>query len=333
MGPGTAQADAYKLGMFRQGTREFVGVVLDDTIVLDLSRANVKAPATLELLIADWNAGTADRIARLAAEARKTRPAYALDLAAVKTLPPLPDPDVILNAAVNYQEHAAEMKSGATAAADAKGVAPTVARGIPGMWSRRPGDVRQNPYFFIKAKSAITGNGDPILLPPDRPQIDWECELNVVIGRTASRVKTEQAADYIFGYTLQNDVSDRGGRPDGRHGSDWLIGKSHDTFAPLGPFVVPKAFVPNPQALAITFTLNDKVMQDSNTDRMTHTVFELVEYASHILTLKPGDLLSTGSPAGVGTARATPIYFKDGDMSVCTIERIGTLRNPVKAGK
>ena len=94
---------------------------------------------------------------------------------------------------------------------------------------------------------------------------------------------------------------------------------------------MPRAFVPDPQKLAITFTLNDKVMQDSNTDRMTHTVFELVEYASHILTLKPGDLISTGSPAGVGTARATPIYFKDGDTSSCTIERIGTLKNPVKA--
>jgi 2-keto-4-pentenoate hydratase/2-oxohepta-3-ene-1,7-dioic acid hydratase in catechol pathway len=323
--------EPYKLGTFRQGTRDFVGVVVGETMVLDLSRADVKAPATLEALIAQWDAATADRLARLAADARTSRPAYAIDLAQVQTLPPIPDPDVILNAAVNYQEHAAEMKSAATAAADPNAVAPNVARGIPGIWARRPGDVRQNPYFFMKAKSAITGNGDPILLPPDRPRIDWECELTVVIGRTASRVTADRAADYIFGYTLQNDVSDRGGRPDGRHGSDWLIGKSHDTFAPLGPFVVPKAFVPNPQSLAITFTLNDTVMQDSNTDRMTHTVFELVEYASHIMTLKPGDLLSTGSPAGVGTARATPIYFKDGDISVCAIERIGTLRNPVKA--
>ena len=323
--------EPHKLGTFRQGTRDFVGVVVGETMVVDLSRADVKAPPTLEALIAQWDAATANRLARLAADARTSRPAYAIDLAQVKTLPPIPDPDVILNAAVNYQEHAAEMKSAATAAADPNAVAPNVARGIPGIWARRPGDVRQNPYFFMKAKSAITGNGDPILLPPDRPRIDWECELTVVIGRTASRVTADRAADYIFGYTLQNDVSDRGGRPDGRHGSDWLIGKSHDTFAPLGPFVVPKAFVPNPQSLAITFTLNDTVMQDSNTDRMTHTVFELVEYASHIMTLKPGDLLSTGSPAGVGTARATPIYFKDGDISVCAIERIGTLRNPVKA--
>ena len=328
--PRAQTTDPYKLGMFRQGSREFVGVVVGNTTVLDLTRAGVKAPATLKALIAQWDAATADRIARLAADARTARPAFAVDLAQLETLPPIADPGVILNAAVNYQEHAAEMKSGATAAASAAVVAPNVARGIPGMWSRRPGDARQNPYFFIKANSAITGHGHPIVLPPDRPQIDWECELNVVIGRTASRITAEQAAEYIFGYTLQNDVSDRGGRPDGRHGSDWLIGKSHDTFAPLGPFVVPKAFVPDPQSLAITFTLNDTVMQDSNTDRMTHSVFELVEYASHILTLRPGDLISTGSPAGVGTARAQPIYFKDGDVSICTIERIGTLRNPVR---
>jgi 2-keto-4-pentenoate hydratase/2-oxohepta-3-ene-1,7-dioic acid hydratase in catechol pathway len=95
--------------------------------------------------------------------------------------------------------------------------------------------------------------------------------------------------------------------------------------------VVPRQFVPDPQKLAVKFTLSGKVMQDSNTDRMTHNVFELVEYASHMMTLHPGDLISTGSPAGVGTARATPIYFKDGDTSVCTIESIGTLQNPVRA--
>ena len=97
--------------------------------------------------------------------------------------------------------------------------------------------------------------------------------------------------------------------------------------------MVPRQFVANPQKLAIKFSLSGKVMQDSNTDRMTHTVFELVEYASHLMTLRPGDLISSGSPAGVGTARGTPIYFKDGDVSTCTIEGIGTLENPVRAEK
>jgi 2-keto-4-pentenoate hydratase/2-oxohepta-3-ene-1,7-dioic acid hydratase in catechol pathway len=327
-----AQSDVpYKLGMFEQAGRTFVGLVLDDAVVIELARAGINAPPTLKALIAGWTPATADRVAALAASATRARPAFALDLTQVRVLPPIADPDVMLNAAVNYQEHAVEMGSGATTATSAAALAPNVASGIPGMWTRKANDPRQNPYLFTKLKSAITGHGDPILLPPDRPRIDWECELSIVIGKTARRITAGQAADYIFGYTLQNDVSDRGGRADARHGSDWLIGKSHDTFAPLGPFVVPRAFVPDPQKLKVTFTLNDTVMQDSNTDRMTHTVFELVEYASHILTLKPGDLIATGSPAGVGTARATPIYFKDGDLSVCTIERIGTLRNPVRA--
>jgi len=153
------------------------------------------------------------------------------------------------------------------------------------------------------------------------------CELAIVIGRTASRVSIDQARDYIFGYTLENDVSDRNGRADGRHGSDWFIGKGHDTFAPLGPYLVPKEFVPDPQKLAIKFTLSGKVMQDSSTERMTHNVYELVSFVSHILTLKPGDIIATGSPAGVGAARG--VFMKAGDLAVCTIDRIGTLTNPV----
>ena len=124
-------------------------------------------------------------------------------------------------------------------------------------------------------------------------------------------------------------MSDRGGRGDTRHGSDWLIAKSHDTFAPMGPFIVPKEFVPDPQKLKVTFKLNGQVMQDANTSLMIHTVFEQVSYASHILTLRPGDVIATGSPAGVGSARNPPIFLKAGDISECTYEGVGTLRNPV----
>ena len=324
----------YKLGMFQQGSRSFVGMVIhNDTVVVDLSRANLGVPATLKQLFAGWDAGTGTRLAALAASAMTKAPEFSIKVSAVKTLPPIPDPSVLLNAAVNYSEHGMEMTGVATTAASADKVDPKTAIGIPGYWNRQPNDPRQNPYYFLKAPSTITGNGDPIMLPPGRTQIDWECELNIVIGKTARRVKAENAAEYIFGYTLDNDVSDRGGRADGRHGSDWVLGKSHDTFFPMGPFIVPRQFVANPQKLAIKFSLSGKVMQDSNTDRMTHNVYELVEYASHLFTLRPGDLISSGSPAGVGTARGTPIYFKDGDTSTCTIESIGTLENPVKAEK
>lgn len=324
----------YKLGMFQQGARSFVGMVIQsDTVVVDLSRANVGVPATLKQLIAGWDAGTGTRLAALAASSVAKAPEFSMKVSTVKTLPPIPDPSVLLNAAVNYSEHGMEMTGVATAAASADQVDPKTAVGIPGYWNRQPGDPRQNPYYFLKAPSTITGNGDPIMLPPGRTQIDWECELNVVIGKTAKRVKAANAAEYIFGYTLDNDVSDRGGRADGRHGSDWVLGKSHDTFFPMGPFIVPRQFVADPQKLAIKFSLSGKVMQDSSTDRMTHNVYELVEYASHLFTLRPGDMISSGSPAGVGTARGTPIYFKDGDTSTCTIESIGTLENPVKAEK
>jgi 2,4-didehydro-3-deoxy-L-rhamnonate hydrolase len=325
--PAAQTAAPYKLGMFEQNGRGFVGLVIDnDTQVVDLSRANINAPATLKQLIAGWDARMAASLAALAA-----RPGAAIAVTQLKTLPPITDPKVLLSTAVNYTEHALEMTGQETAAASAAAVDPKVALGIPGYWQRRPGDPRHNPYFFVKANTAITGHNDPILLPPGRDRIDWECEMNIVIGRTAKRVSRDHAADYIFGYTLMNDVSDRGGRADGRHGSDWQLGKSHDTFAPLGPYIVPRQFIANPQKLAIKYLLSGKTMQDSNTDRMTHTVFELVEYASHMMTLHPGDLISTGSPAGVGTARATPIYFKDGDHSSCTIEGIGTLENPVRA--
>ncbi len=289
-------------------------------------------PATLTELIARADepalGARLSAIARTVATAGAARPPYVHDLRRLEVLPPV-RPTVMLNAAVNYTEHEQEMAGrGATTPPPAKPPGP-----IPGIWARRPGDPRQNPYLFLKPVSALIGDGDAIVIPPDRPQIDWECELAVVIGRRASRVRVERAREYIFGYTLENDVSDRGGRGDGRFGSDWLIGKGHDTFAPLGPFVVPKRFVHDPQKLAIRFTLNGQVMQDSTTARMTHTVDELVSFASHILTLQPGDVLATGSPAGVGTARETPIYMKPGEVAACAIESIGTLTNPVVAAR
>jgi len=327
-GTSAQNATPYKLGMFDQNGRQFVGLVIQDAQVVDLSRANIGAPATLKQLIAASDAKMTAQLAGLAA-----KPGTTIPVAQLKTLPPIPDPTVLLNAAVNYSEHGIEMTGQATVAASADKVDPKVAMGIPSYWSRKPGAPRQNPYYFLKAASSISGHGDPIVLPKGRTQIDWECELNIVIGKTAKYVKAENAAEYIFGYTLDNDVSDRGGRADGRHGSDWVLGKSHDTFFPTGPYVVPRQFVANPQKLPIKFSLSGKLMQDSNTDRMTHTVYELVEYASHLMTLRPGDLISSGSPAGVGTARGTPIYFKDGDVSSCTIEGIGTLENPVRAEK
>ena len=331
---GLAQAPAgtpFKLGTFEREGRTFVGVVINDALVADLAEANaalqrsgapaVAVPADMKALIAGYDTGgLRQRIGAVAAAmAGQPRPAYVRELSAVRVHPPV-QPTTILNAAVNYVEHANEMNMGA-----APGAPPS--QSMPGMWERKAGDTRHNPYFFLKPPSVVIAHGEAIRLPPGRERIDWECELSAVIGRVASHVPVEDIDDYIFGYTLQNDVSDRGGRGDTRHGSDWLIGKGHDTFAPIGPFIVPKEFVPDPQKMPIKFSLSGTVMQDSNTDRMTHTVREMVSFGSHILTLRPGDIVAMGSPAGVGAARG--VFFKAGDTSVCTIGNIGTLSNPI----
>jgi 2-keto-4-pentenoate hydratase/2-oxohepta-3-ene-1,7-dioic acid hydratase in catechol pathway len=327
----------FKLGTFDRQGRRFVGLVLDDRRVVDIAAANadlerrhrewksLAPPADMKELIARYPDGVGERLRAIARLAAAGAP-YAYDRAAVKVRAPIEYPETMLNAAVNYTEHETEMRRSAPAPAPA-----ATPQSAPGLWLRRPDDPRHNPYLFLKPRTAVIADGQAIRVPPDRDRIDWECELAVVIGRAGHHIPIDRAAEYVFGYTLENDVSDRGGRGDARHGSDWLVGKGHDTFAPLGPFVVPKEFVPDPGKLAIRFALSGVLMQDSTTARMTHSVFELVHYASNILTLHPGDVIATGSPAGVGSARNPPVFMKPGDIAACTIEGIGTLTNPVVA--
>ena len=329
---GTDSAPApYKLGMFSGDGRTFVGMVVGETLVVDLSRADVNVPSTLKELIAGWDQAMADRLGALAGAASRQAPAFAFQLSAVRTLPPISDPDSILMAARNYSEHANEMAQAGRALGTTTVVDEKVRVGIPGLWTRTGEDNRGNPYLFPKLKSSLVANGDTIVLPRGRERIDYECELVAVIGRPTRHVPLERALDYVFGSMVMTDVSDREDRADGRYGSDWLISKSHDTFGPSGPYVVPAAFVGDPQNLRITYTLNGAVMQDDSTALMTHTVRDLISFASSISTLNPGDLIGTGTPGGVGEARVPPVYLKAGDTSVCAIEKVGTLTNPVEA--
>jgi 2-keto-4-pentenoate hydratase/2-oxohepta-3-ene-1,7-dioic acid hydratase in catechol pathway len=262
------------------------------------------------------------------------RPAYVYDRSALKVLPPVM-PMTMMNVAVNYREHDIEMarvRQGSPGqAAPTAGAALPGTTSAPGIWERRPGDTRWNPFMFLKATSAIIADGEAIRIPPGRTQIEWECEMGLVIGRTATRVPADRAGDYIFGYTLENDVSDRGGRGDTRYGSDWLVTKSHDTFAPLGPFITPKEFIRDVGNLRITFALNGEVLQEGTTAQMIHDVYEQVAYGSSILTLRPGDIIATGTPPGAGSARTPPVFLKPGDRTVCTYEGVGTLTNRVEA--
>jgi 2-keto-4-pentenoate hydratase/2-oxohepta-3-ene-1,7-dioic acid hydratase in catechol pathway len=334
----------FKLGTFEQNGRAFIGIVIKDAFVIHLAQASaalqspaaaVTPPTDMKDLIARYDTGVRARIGEILANTKQLeaagRPGFIYDIKSLKTLPPIMYPTTMLNVAVNYRAHAAEMAGGAQAGGPAPGDALPGTTSAPGIWERKRDDKRWNPYMFFKSPTIVIADREAIRLPVGRTSIDWECELGVVIGRTADHVPVDRAADYIFGYTLENDVSDRAGRGDTRHGSDWVLGKNHDTFAPMGPFIVPREFVPNPQNLQVKFTLNGQVMQDANTSLMIHTVNELISYGSHILTLRPGDVIATGSPAGVGSARNPPIFFKAGDTSVCTYEGIGTLTNPIVA--
>ena len=316
----------FKLGTFERGGTRFVGIVLRESSVIEFPAAR-----DMKDLIARY-----DQLRPQILEAART--GKQVDVKTLKVLPPIMYPMTMMNVAVNYREHDIEMNTvrpsgttalGGTTTQVTGGAAPPGTRSAPGIWERAADDQRWNPYMFLKAPAAIVADGEAIRIPVGRPNVDWECELGVGIGRPADHVPVARAADYIFGYTLENDVSDRGGRGDQRFGSDWLLQKSHATFAPMGPFITPKEFIKDVRNMNVKFTLNGQVMQDASTRLMIHDVFEQVAYASNILPLTVGDVIATGSPAGVGSARNPPIFLKNGDRTECTYEGVGTLRNPV----
>ena len=220
-----------------------------------------------------------------------------------KLLAPIVPTD-ILCIGLNYREHAAESKS----------------------------EIPQNPVLFIKASNTLNNPFDPILIPRRSTEIDYECELAVIIGRTAKNVSRDRALDHVFGYTCANDVSSRDWqREKSLGGGQWARGKSFDTFCPLGPCIVTKDEIPNPNSLRIKTVLNGQTLQDHTTSDMIFDVPALIESLSSTMTLRPGTVILTGTPQGVGFARKPPVWLKSGDRVVIDIEKIGRLENPVAA--
>ena len=182
-------------------------------------------------------------------------------------------------------------------------------------------EVPPEPVIFMKATSAICGPTDPILLPRGSVKTDWEVELAVVIGKKAKYVELEDAMSYVAGYAASNDISERTYQLEGS--GHWTKGKSCDSFGPLGPYLVTKDEIPDPQNLSMWLSVNGQKMQDGSTSTMVYGVAFLVHYISQFMSLMPGDIISTGTPPGVGLGMTPPVYLKPGDIVTLGVEGLG----------
>lgn len=236
--------------------------------------------------------------ASVQADVARSKPGIAMD--GVRFLAPVPAPPRIFGIGVNYAEHAKE-----------SGTEP-----------------QKVPTVFLVLSSAVVGPDADVVLPKASAKPDYEAELAVVIGKQGYQIAAADAMEHVFGYTVMNDVSARDVQ---RATSQWSLGKSFPTFAPMGPWVVSKDEIADPHRLGISLTIGGERLQDSNTSQMIYRIPALIEYLSGIVALQVGDVISTGTPAGVGMGRTPQRWLKVGDEMVIAIEGIGELRNPVVA--
>jgi 2-keto-4-pentenoate hydratase/2-oxohepta-3-ene-1,7-dioic acid hydratase in catechol pathway len=306
---------SFKLATYAavQGPR--AGLVVGNK-VFDAARLSGRSdyPTVLDLL-KDWD--SAQELLRAGVMRAGNGDIEGTPLEQARLFAPVTYPSAIFCAGANYVDHLEEMN----AAIKVKVNPDPRALGIP-------------PWHFIKASRSIIGPQTPIQLPPHSRTVDWEAELAAVIGRTAKNVSEDKALSYVAGYTVAVDLSARDltTRPNVPEGSpfkyDWVSHKSFDTACPLGPWIVPAEEIEDPQSLGIKLWVNDTIKQDSRTSRMIYSTAEQIAYLSTRITLHPGDLVLTGTPAGVGAARGE--FLKSGDRLRVWIERIGALTNTVE---
>lgn len=287
-----------KLVTFTRHDHTRIGILLDSMgSILDLSVAEPKLPTSMiEFLAAGEQAYSLAQAALAAAPVNAIIPAGEATL-----LAPIPRPGKILCMGHNYLGHSATA----------------------------PGSLPEFPNVFLKASSAVIGPGHPVTITGASSKVDYEGEFCFVIGRTARNVPEEQAMDYVAGYTILNDVS---ARDYANRVSQWMVGKSFDTFAPLGPALVTKDEVPDPHNLELILTVNGEVRQHSNTGNTIFSIPFLIAYLSQVMTLEPGDVVSTGTPSGSGLGMNPPVFLKPGDVVVVKVEKVGELMNPFAAG-
>lgn len=289
----------------RQGER-LAGILVGDRVVptsaLTAQARGVRASlTTVDILELD---SEARRELQHAADEASNQ--HAIPLTHATLAPPVPEPQKIICVGLNYGAHADE------------------AARIPGA----PSDLPVAPILFAKFATCLVGHEAEVVIPPSSSKVDWEAELAVVIGRTATRVAATDALDYVGGYTAFNDVSARDLQ---LQTPQWTAGKACDTFAPCGPWLVTADELPDPQNLRVQARLNGKTMQDARTDTMLFPVRRLVEFISSVITLVPGDIIATGTPAGVGAGMQPPVFMSAGDVIEVEVEGIGVLRNTIVA--
>ncbi len=272
--------------------------LLKGSSLIDLHGTDEALPASVRELL-EAGPETLQRAAQLAEREAAVR----YESTRLRFLPPVPDPRKIACIGLNYRDHAAE--SGAK---------------IP-----------DEPILFSKFATALVGHEGDIVLPPVSNEVDYEAELVIVVGRRGRNVPAERAMDFVAGYTIGHDVSARDWQLK-KEGKQWTIGKTFDTFAPLGPVLVTPDEVPDPHNLGIRLRLNGRTMQESSTKQMIFSVGALLSYLSKVFTLEPGDLIFTGTPPGVGFARKPPVFLQPGDVVEVEIDGLGMLRNRCVAG-
>ena len=294
----TRDRDADRVQVERQGRLLPLEAVVDDA-----ARARLGGPASdLAPLLGDWAYWTA-RLPELILAVQVAFVDRGVATAEARFRPPIAAPGKIICVGSNYRDHIEEMK-------------------IPVL--------PDYPYTFLKPASTLSGCDEPVKLPSIAHMIDWEAELGVVIGARASGVSAERALDFVAGYVNFNDLSARDwleNRPG--VGIDWVRHKAFDGFGPIGPFLTPAAFVPDPQDLAIRLWVNGVLKQDSNTEQMVFGVAAVIAHLSQIMTLEPGDIIATGSPAGVGYGREPKEFLKTGDRIEIEIGPLGRLVTPL----
>jgi 2-keto-4-pentenoate hydratase/2-oxohepta-3-ene-1,7-dioic acid hydratase in catechol pathway len=284
-----------RLISFATSTGARIGVVQNTGSIIDLHTADPELPSGMCRFLALGKTG----LERATAAIKKAKP---ISLSGLKLLPPVPKPQKIICIGLNYADHAKET-----------GKEPP-----------------PEPVVFCKFATALRAHGDPIVIPRLTSKVDYEAELVAIIGTGGRHISRERALEHVAGYACGHDVSARDWQAQ-KPGGQWLLGKSFDSFAPLGPELVTADEVGDVGNLRISLRINGVAMQDSRTSQLIFGIADLVSYLSGVCTLNPGDLIYTGTPPGVGVARKPPVYLTPGDTVEVEIEKIGILRNPVIA--